>query len=74
MQKVIDHHSVQATRAELVIDENGHFSRVLYVDTRLVLTPDAPCYSEHAVAEFLNLVNDFRQRHAIARVVLHECD
>lgn len=74
MQKVIDHHSVSATRTDLVIDEREHCSRILHVDTRLVLTPDAPSYSEHAVAEFINIVNDFRERHAIAKVVLHECD
>ena len=74
MQKVIDHHSVTATRTELVIDDGGHCLRTLHVDTRLVLTPDTPSYSEHAVAVFIDLVDDFRQRHAIAKVVLHECD
>ena len=73
MQKVIDHHSVKATRAELILSDDKPYS-VLHIDSRLVLTPGVPSYSEEAVFGFVELVNDYRQKHGSSKVVVHECD
>lgn len=74
MQKVINHHSVLATRTELVLDADERCHRILHIDTRLVLTPGAANFSEMVVSDFINLVNDYRKKHSISKIVCHECD